>query len=218
MGKGKMFAKIVSGGNSQRFTILGMADGLFGTAFKVGGGFVTGVMHGLGTIQKPLKNVGVLGMVPHLMGRAVGKTAVTVAKPILHGGWTLVKNTPRGAMSAGRSARFAGRTARKMFMKKAAEGEAKSLFGYKVRSWVPNALAIGAIGIGVAQGMGEARYNLGVETAVNGIMDTQGVATVPGTVNPSYTPVYNRPKGINNHGADGSLVLAMHKQRNTGYL
>jgi hypothetical protein len=47
------------------------------------------------------------------------------------------------------------------------------------------------------------------------MMDTEGVAVVPGSVNETYTPIFDRGRGrkVNNYNADGNLTLALHNRR-----
>ena len=101
-----------------------------------------------------------------------------------------------------------------VFFKKAKPGAPNQMFGVKARRFVPSLLALGAIGVGIAKSKADEGYNLKMKTAVNGIMDTQGVAVAPGSINNSYTPVTGG--GINNHGATGDVAFGMWNSRHTG--
>ena len=202
--------------------VLGGSDALMRGVFHTGQGVVSGLWSGLSGKGLKLSNVGTYDKLTRTLGYSVGKTLnVTVGRPVVSTAWYLTKNTPKDFVKWSNRIGAVGRGTRDTFFKKATKEEIENgaegvMFGYKARAGTPLALTAGAIGIGVAQGAGEADYNLGLRTAVNGVMDSEGVAITPGSINPSYTPVHGR--GVSNHGATGELPLALHKQRTSGFL
>ena len=194
-----------------KYSIPGLLDsavGAIGTQV-IGGavGMVSGL--GAGLVGKSLKytNSSVLGNLGKTIGYGVGAVGSLGAKPVMHAGKKILGHTPKDINHF--SKLLTGTFG--LGFKKAGKNSTHSLFGYEARAGTGWALAGGAVGLGALSGTGQERYNLGLKTAVNGIMDTEGVALTPGVVNQSYTPVYN-------HGATGQLGLELHKRRNTGYL
>lgn len=202
--------------------VLGTINGTVGGVFHTVTGVMSGAWHGISGNELKLTNKGLFDKLTRTLGYGVGKTLnVTVGKPTVGAAWYLTKNTPKDIVKwSSRFGKF-GTGVRDTFLKKATDEEIKAgehLFGYKARALTPLALTGGAIGMGIADGAGEYNYNLGLQTAVNGIMDTEGVEVVPGSINPTYTPITPRGKHVSNHGATGELPLALHKQRTSGYL
>lgn len=201
--------------------ILGGFNGGFIGIMHTGQGLISGAWTGLRGGKLKLTNVGAFDKLTKTLGFGIGKTVnATVGRPVVKVAATLTKNTPKDFVQWANRVNNLGTGVKNTFFKKATKEEIEAgehtLFGYKTRALTPMALTVGAAGYGIAEGAGEADYNLGLQTVVNGMMDTEGVVTTPGAINPTYTPV-NR-HGVNNHGATGELPLALHKQRTSGYL
>lgn len=202
--------------------VLGTMNGVLGGTFHAAQGVMSGAWKGISGAELKLTNKGLFDKLTNTLGYGVGKTLnVTVGKPAVSAAWYLTKNTPKDFIKWSNRFGKLGTGVRDTFLKKATDEEiaaGEHLFGYKARALTPLALTAGAIGIGVAEGAGDYNYNLGLQTAVNGVMDTEGVEVVPGSINPTYTPVTPKGRHVNNHGATGELPLALHKQRTSGYL
>lgn len=197
-----------------RFGVLGVLDEAMAKTIQPVFGVVTGTASGLMGKGLNLTNASGLSKITHTLGWGAGRVSVGITKPLFKTGGSALKNTGADLVNWSRRAGNFGRKVADFGFEKTTEGGMNSLLGYRAKKRTARVLMAGAVGIGVTSGMGEARYNTGLKTAVNGIMNTQGVAITPGSVNPSYTPV----KRVNNHGATGELPLALHRQRNTGYL
>ena len=200
-----------------KYSIHGGIDQIFQNTMQDVGGLVTGFGRGLGIFgggKLDLKNTSMLGAFTRTLGWSAGKVGATIAKPIISIGTKAVVNTPESIARWGSATGKLGRGLGKTFFKEAAEDAEYSLFGYEARMLTPHVIGLGAIGYGIANGADAEDFNMGLRTAVNGMMDTEGVATVPGSVNQTYTPLYERGRGkkINNFNADGNLTLALHNR------
>lgn len=204
--------------------ILGGANSVIGGTFHGVQGVISGAWTGLRGGKLKLSNVGITGKVTRALGYAAGKPLnVFVGRPAVSVVGELTKNTPADFMKWTNRFGKLGHGVRDTLLRKATKEEIESgegvLFGYKARALTPLVLTGGALAYGIAQGAGEADYNLGLQTTVNGIMDTEGVEVTPGSINPTYTPVHpHKGKQVSSHGATGELPLALHKQRTSGYL
>lgn len=201
-----------------KYSIHGGIDQVFQNTMHDIGGLVTGFGRGLGVFgdgKLDLKNTSMLGAFTRTLGWGVGKIGATVAKPVIAAGQKAVTNTPESLVRWGSATGKLGRGLGKTFFKEASENAEYSLFGYEARMLTPHAIGLGAVGYGIVKGADAEDFNMGLRTAVNGMMDTEGVATVPGSVNQTYTPLYERGRGkkINNFNADGNLTLALHNRR-----
>lgn len=198
-------------------------NSIFGSVLKGAGGFVTNSFKGATGASIDLANKGVLGSVTSVLGYGIGGTARMLTKPLYSVGknainpknlklsdWLLHQTD--GLKSA------AENTLRAATME-VGEGAADLGIGLFGRSIKP-AAAWGITGAAVVAGIGNGHksynYNYGLKSLANGIMDTEGVAITPGSVNASFTPVYSKGKKINNRGASGDLGFALHNSRNTG--
>lgn len=180
------------------------------------GGLVTGFLRGTGAIGKgklDLKNVSLLGAVTRTLGWGVGRAGVTVAKPIIKVGSHVVTNTGASTIKLGHATGKLGKGIGKTFFKEATDESVNSFLGYEARWFTPHVVGIGAMAYGVAEGAGEADFNMGMMTAVNGMLDSEGVGIIPGSVNASYTPLHQANRRVNNYNADGNLTLALHNRR-----
>lgn len=196
-----------------RYSVPGLLDEAMGQVFETGmkgiWGGVTGLADGLMGKGLNLTNTSILGGALKTVGWGATRAATTIAKPIGWAAGQLIKNTPADAMHLAK----VGKGIFNMGFKKTTREGIGVLGKHEARIATPWLLTAGAVGIGVASSAKEERFNLGLRTAVNGIMDTEGVSLTPGMVNPSYTPI-SRGKAINTHGADGDLVGALHRGRN----
>lgn len=179
-------------------------------------GLVSGAFKGIAGMDSALHNASAIGKVTgsigYGVGRVIGAPIRPVGKMLFGAGSHVVKTAPQDAARAlehGKSLFNAMTTTRNI---DDFSDLGVGLMGHRMKRPVGWALGIGALGMGAAGAAEDHSYNFGLKTAVNGIMDTQGVAVTPGSVNPSYTPVHNKP--INNHGATGDVVFAMHNRRN----
>lgn len=201
-----------------KYSIHGGLDQIFQNTLHDVSGLVTGFGRGIGVIgggKLDLKNASLLGAVTRTLGWGVGKAGTTVAKPIISVAGEAILNTPESLMKWGGATAKLGRGLGKTFFKEASEDAEYSIFGHQARWFTPHVVGLGAVGYGIAEGAGKEDYNMGLRTAVNGMMDTEGVAVVPGSVNETYTPLYERGRGrrVNNYNANGNLTLALHNRR-----
>lgn len=199
-----------------KYGIHGAIDKTFQNTLSDVGGIVTGMMRGMGVTGKgklDLKNASIFGVATRTLGFGIGRVGVTVAKPFMKLGYQVVANTGSSIVGFGGAAGKLGRGLGKTFLKEAKDGAEYSFLGYEARALTPHFIAAGAIGVGIAKGADNADFNTGMMTAINGMMDTQGVSVVPGSVNQSYTPLRQRGRKINNFNADGNLPLALHNRR-----
>lgn len=195
-----------------RYSVPGLLDEAMGQVFETGmkgiWGGVTGLADGLMGKGLNLTNTSLLGGALKTVGWGATTAATTIAKPIGWAAGRLIKNTPADAAHWAK----VGKGIFNMGFKKTSRQGIGVLGGHEARMATPWLLTAGAVGIGAASSAKDERFNLGLRTAVNGIMDTEGVSLTPGMVNPSYTPIKGKP--INNHGATGDLVGALHRGRN----
>ena len=198
-----------------KYSIPGVLDDVGTAVFGSGVSMVSGFGAGIMGKSLSLTNVGMLGKATKTMGYGVGIAGVAVAKPVLKAGAKITMNTGDDILNWASKSRKVGAGVRDTLLKKPGPNSTgiNSLLGYEARNGAPWVLAAGAVGLGVAKGADNYDYNLGLRTAVNGVMDTQGVAVTPGSVNPSYTPLYQKSKKVKNFGATGDLTLALHNQR-----
>jgi len=200
-----------------KYSIHGGLDQIFQNTLHDVGGLVTGFGRGIGVIGGglDLTNTSFLGAITKTLGYGAGKAGTTIAKPIIRVGGAAIKNTPEDLMRWGSHTSKVLKGIRKLGFKEAEEGAEYSFMGYQARAGLPHVVALGAVGYGMWEGASQEDFNMGLRTAVNGMMDTEGVAVVPGSVNNSYTPLYERGRGrkINNYNADGNLTLALHNRR-----
>lgn len=192
-----------------------MAETIQG-AFKGTWGVVSGTFKGIAGMDAGLHNKSALGKITgglgYGVGRVIGAPIRPVGKVAFGVGAHIVKTAPNDAkemFNLGKRIMNAVTTTDVDDYADLGIG----LMGRRIKKPVGIALGAGAIGLGAMSGAGEADYNFGLRTAVNGIMDNQGVATTPGGINQTYIPIH-RNKQINNHGADAGLVFAMHNRRN----
>lgn len=196
---------------------------VFGSALKGAGGFVTNSFKGATGATINLANKGALGSVTSVLGYGVGGTARAITKPFYHAGSTVLnpKNLKVGDWLAhqGRGLKSSTKNIMKMATKEVSEDVGElgiGLFGRAVNPAVGWGITGAAALAGVGNGYKTYNYNYGLKSLSNGIMDTEGVAITPGSVNASFTPVYSKGKKINNRGASGDLGFALHDSRNTG--
>lgn len=218
MGIIKGVANVFRGG---AFGIQGALDqamaGVFMGAAKGTWGVTSGLFKGIAGMDAGLHNASLLGKVTGGIGYGAGRIIGAPIRPVgkfafgasMHMGSTLGHDAGK-ALELGKKLVNAATTT-KGVDKYADLGV--GLMGRRMKKPVGWALGLGAVGLGAAGAAEDHSYQFGLKTAVNGIMDTQGVAVTPGSVNPSYTPI-KRGKGINNHGATGDVVFAMHNKRN----
>lgn len=200
------------------FGIQGFLDqamsNVVGGVLKTGGGFISGAFKGIGKMDAGLHNKSLLGKVSGGLGYGLGRVAGAPIRPLAKGaayvGGNITKSIPGDIVTA-----FG--LSNKLFNGLTTEAPGTlgelgiGLAGRRIKRPAALALSAGAIGLGAAGAIEDHSYNFGLKTAVNGMMDTQGVAVTPGSVNQSYTPIHRKP--INNHGATGQLGFALHNQR-----
>lgn len=211
-----------------KFGLQGMMDkamgNMVGGTFKGVGGFVTGVGRGIsGEASNAYNKVGI-GKLTHSLGFGVGRVA---AIPITGLGFAGLGAYKGIKATLPRDIDWAKKLGYGTFMKMSKEVPKEMIEkGYPgVAGRVINGpaawgLTAAAVGIGVAKGMSDSDYNIGIKYATNGIMDTEGVGITPGSVGASFTPVTRRKKnnGLRDLGTDGALGFALHDQRNTGQI
>jgi hypothetical protein len=186
-----------------------IVGGLFGGVF----GFASETFKGIAGFESGIHNKTGLGKITGGLGYGLGSAIGTISRPLAKGVSSLAGTIPHDTKVAQKLTEniFNAITTDKGM--DAAKEMGLGLFGRRIKRPVAWAISAGAIGYGLMKGTEEHSYNLGMKTAVNGIMDTQGVLTTPGGVNQTYIPI-TRGKKINNHGADADLVFAMHNRRN----
>ena len=202
-----------------KFGIIGTLDqamsGVFMQGLKGTWGVVSGTFKGIAGMEAGLHNASLLGKVTGGIGYTAGRVIGAPIKPIggltFKAGKTVVKSIPHDVKRAFE----VGNDLYRSLTKVATDGDASlgaGLFGRRLKSPVAHAVGIGALGLGAMGAMENDSYNLGLRTAVNGVMNYENVSVTQGSVNPTFTPIHRKP--INNHGADANLVFAMHNKRN----
>lgn len=198
-------------------------NSIFGSVMKGAGGFVTNSFKGATGAAIDLANKGALGSVTSVLGYGIGGTARILASPFYHMGKKAVnpKNLKVGdwMLHQGKGLKSSAENIMKMATKEVGDDTAEmgiGLFGRAVNPAVGWGITGAALVAGVGSGHKSYNYNYGLKSLSNGIMDTEGVAITPGSVNASFTPVYSKGKKINNRGASGDLGFALHNSRNTG--
>lgn len=191
------------------------------------GGFVTGTGRGLvGASSNAFNKTGigkVTSAIGHGTGKAVGATAIvtatgaaTLLKPttLRNVGHTIgqnfkyVKDMSYGIFRAGT------KDVTQEMIEKGYPGIGKRI----VNAPTAYAITAGAITLGAMDGMAKTDYNFGLKYVTNGPMDTQGVSLTPGSVNPSYTPVYGKKgNGLRDLGTD-QIGFSLHNSRRTGQI
>lgn len=196
---------------------------IFGSVMKGAGGFVTNSFKGATGAGIDLANKGILGSVTSVLGYGVGSTARILTAPIYHASKSAInpKNLKVGdwMLHQGSGLKSSAENIMKMATREAGDGASElgiGLLGRAVKPSVAWGITGAAVVAGVGNGHKNYNYNYGLKSLANGIMDTEGVAITPGSVNPSFTPVYSKGKKINNRGASGDLGFALHNSRNTG--
>ncbi len=180
-------------------------------------GVVNGAFRGVAGMKSAVHSATGIGKVTHGLGYGAGRIIGAPIRPIaaitIGGTAKVAKSIPHDTKALyNLTKKILNSTTTTRNLDEFSE-VVPGLFGRRMKRPVAQAIGAGAIGLGIMSGMEDESYNLGLKTAVNGIMDTQGVFTTPGAVSQTYTPVY-RNKKINNHGADADLVFAMHNRRN----
>lgn len=199
---------------SQFNPVLGGIEAAQSGVFSAGIAALTGVGKGLIGQKPSFKTKNILTAPVHGLSYAAAAGAVGIAKPLIVGGGAIAAklaiNTPKDLVRQVGGAADATRGAFNAFFKKG-NGGPNEYLGYKARALTPMALTAGAAAIGAGLGVKDHNKDLAKRSLVNGIMDTQGVHVVPGSVNSTYTPMSSR-KPVKNFGADG-LGFALHKNR-----
>lgn len=201
------------------FGIQGMLDQAMASTFQKGlsgvWGLTSGLAKGVAGLDSGLHNKTLLGKVTGGLGYGVGKTAGIVARPIAKGagafGAGFVKSIPNDLK---RSVEVS-QSLFKAVTREAIDGADDlgiGIGGRHVKRRVAWGLTAGAVAVGSMGAAEDHAYNFGLKTAVNGMMNTEGVAVTPGSVSPSYIPAH-RGRPINDHGASGALGLALHNGR-----
>lgn len=183
--------------------------GIFGGAIAG----VTGLGRGVIGAKSGLAATNLFTAIPQAAGYTAGKLGVGVAKPILSVGAHLTKNTPQALTRAGHMFGNAGNALFHAGFKKSTKAGAHSIAGYEARAGLGLVLGAGAIGVGLAKSAESHDYKMAARSAVNGRMDTEGVAVTHGSINETYTPVAPRGKKVRDFGATGAVPLAAHNSR-----
>lgn len=195
-----------------------------GGVFKGAGGFVTGLGRGLSNQASNAYSKAGIGKITNSLGYGIGRVA---SVPITGLGFAgvgafkgLKATLPRDIEWAKKAGHGAFMKMTKETPKDLAEKGYIGIGGRIVNKPTAWGISAAAVGIGMAKGVGDSDYNIGIKYATNGIMDTEGVALTPGSVGASFTPVTGRKKnnGLRDLGTDGALGFALHDQRNTGQI
>lgn len=198
-----------------------MASETFMGAMKGVTGFVGGAFRGIAGMDQSVKNIGTIGNAARKLGYGTGK--------VLGAPFHFAMNRPKG--TAGGNSWFdnlgeklnaytkdIGRAGGKILNATTTSTSSDladmgaGLFGRRVKSGLAWGISAGALAYGASKGAEDHSMNLGLRTAVNGMMDDQGAAVAPGSVTNTYTPLH-----VGSGGVEG-LGFALHNARNSGYL
>lgn len=189
---------------------------VYGSALKGAFGFVTGAFKGVAGIDSALHNATGIGKITGGLGYGIGRAVSLPIRPVgkfaFVAGAHIVKTLPHDTKEAFKLTRRLFNAATTDNVENYAD-LGLGFLGRRIKKPVGWGISAATVGFGMAGAYADFDYNFGLRTTVNGIMDTQGVATTPGGINQTYIPI-NRNKQINNHGADANLVFAMHHKRN----
>ena len=201
---------------------------LVGGVFSGTAGFVSGMGRGLGRQASNAYSKAGIGKVTSALGHGIGYASSYVAQGLGMGGTMagyglykgLSKSLPKDWAWLKKASYGAYKGLTREVPQELIDKGYHGLGGRIVKPGVALGISGGALALGAMKGAGDADYNIGIKYAVNVMMDTQGVGLTPGSVSPSFTPVYQRKpnNGLRDLGTDGNLGFALHNQRNTGQI